>query len=121
MNAPAGGAVPRRNSQVLGDLVAYADQVLARPHVAFGHAERIAELTPEINAAVRRPAVDGARTIDASAAMLAQCLAELAADLRSVSQEKWIAIAGALLPWVARDLRKAAEAELRVSTTEQTR
>lgn len=107
-------AIPRSNAAVLGDLVACADRVLAKPHLAFTEAKRLAPLVPELAASLRR------REVDASAMMLMSALAHLGAT-GPVDRDRWCDIALTLLPWVAQDLRRAAAADLKTPTTEPTR
>lgn len=104
---------PPSAAALLARLVRIADEIIARPHTAFGRRAELAELAVEIAVAVDRP-VEDERLIDEAARLLGRALAEI---VHGGEADKWLAIADCLRQWVARDLKRAAAAELARATT----
>lgn len=108
MNAPL-SIVPRGDKALLLDLIELAELIMLRPHSSLERSERLAALTPEIAAAVARPAED-VRVMHAEVELLAEVLAHVEAERRYGSEERamhWQMIAGVLLPMVRINLAVA--------------
>jgi hypothetical protein len=105
--------LPRRQHQVLDEVVALTLDIMARPASRRGRIEDCKRLAAEVAAAIERPMADE-RFIAAETALLLQALAKLVDITGGVDGPdyvRWAKIAGVLLPDVYAAAARAFAAE----------